>query len=440
MKTKNIMKTKKIQWWLIAIPVILFLLPIPTIVAIIAAIAVGYYLYRQYHQEAERKKLLETIDSDIQSGNLDALYIEELMESYPDLMPVVTEKIRNWGKKQLDRFNDFESLVNDPDVEVAYNATAFGSHNTDELTLQQEKSLERICPIIEKGLATLVNKIASANTLDEVIDNYENIASRTIFYGELSIVFDNYMKDAYKTAIKRISEIPLPEKTVEVTCKFSDQSYYSEEDDASGQFENCVVRITRESFVVETLKVSHLKLSATTSYYDSSLPSEYEVEYESTDSRDDVYFKLKGSIVPLLAALEQRFISRAREERDNMIKQTADLNPMRFNDPVAHGRDCYYRGELKFSKKVAEDDSGELAVIAPEKDVIVYLFDKSLEFVSQDQHTSINIKDIMGIRINEHEDLFNVVRKGYVTPIGFHGDVLPLYKAIKALQERLLSQ
>lgn len=432
------MINQKIQWWLIAIPVILFLLPIPAIYAVIAAGAVGYFLYRQYNHVAGRKKLLETVDEYLKYGNLNCIEIEEQLEPYPDLRPMVTEKLRNWGIKQFEKFKDFDTLTEDSYIEDAINAIEFGAENSDELPPQIKQIQHRVDTIIESGFNKLIEEIKLANSLDGIIERYENIVCRTIF--SYYSLYNNYASEAYETAIERMLELPLPTDPIELNCRFADMSF--EDDDSSEDFEDCTVRITNESFVVKhsygTVKVPHLKLKVEDKCFIFS-PYKYEIEYESTDHRDDVIFKLRGEIIPLLEAIEQRFIENAKQIRDNVVTNTELLNPMRFNEPVANGRDCYYRGELLFSKKVAEDDSGDLAIIAPKKEVTVYLFDKTLEFVSQDEHASINIKDIMGMRINEYDDIFNIVRKGYSTPIGFQGDVLPLYKAIKALQARLLS-
>lgn len=433
-----------VMWWLLAVPVVAYILPLPSVVKFLIFIAVVVVLSVQYRKDKSNKEVLEMLsqlDNDLNNNKLDWEDYYNLKEEAPELWVVVSQKIKDWGVSKLRRNFSFDELVDNPQIDRYFGAIEISDQDDDYNCPEVNEFLDRHQDVFDNGFSQLISNLKSADTLQKVMNAYYRISTLQIygFNSSLGCLFGNYAREAAEIAMKKIAELPLPESNIDFKCQARD----SEDEELNNDYTGAIIVITPTSFVMQSdrsFRISHSKMEIYKPYLEFSQPYKYTTEICFTSDGQIEKYEIEGVDAPLIYALETRFIQQAQLQRQTMIAEVESLKPLQVDDPITFGKNCYFKGELQFSKKVAEDNMGELQVIAPGKDAMVYVLDNNLEFITNDGHVSVSLRDIYQMSINDDNSIMNIVRKGYATPIGFAGDVEPLYRCIKSVQNNIFGK
>ena len=174
------MEVIKQNWWLIAIPVVLFLLPISFFWTFLALVVCGYIFYKKSNAVSEYKEFLESVDNSIANNTLN---IANEISAWPSvekntaLMNDVKKRSVEWAKRRLKEIRTFDDIsysADDPIDTLAY-------YNTPELSAEIDKFVDRTAPIVGDQFDRCIDRIKNSKTLSgllKAIDEFDGESER----------------------------------------------------------------------------------------------------------------------------------------------------------------------------------------------------------------------------------------------------------------------
>ena len=446
------MEVIKQNWWLIAIPVVLFLLPISFFWTFLALVVCGYIFYKKSNAVSEYKEFLESVDNSIANNTLN---IANEISAWPSvekntaLMNDVKKRSVEWAKRRLKEIRTFDDIsysADDPIDTLAY-------YNTPELSAEIDKFVDRTAPIVGDQFDRCIDRIKNSKTLSgllKAIDEFDGESER-FTYGTLKLYYRilPWQTEAREEAIKNLSENIdryIDEKpSISLPCTYTPYDPFQDiniegAEDSDSEI-NSILIITGGTLRCDDMKISLAHAEVEFTPRDNS--AEDTLDITVCSKRGESEYSFRGSRMFLAYPILQKVIERAKYKANEMVLNQT-FEPFEISDPIAKGRKCLYQCSAEFARKIVnstEDDLDEgdsFKVCGQLVACKVYVFPNALEFIADGRHQSIGISDIVSADLNEYEDVLRIIRRGYATPIGFLDDNIDvLLRAILHAQKSL---
>lgn len=443
-----------IKWWLIIIPIVLWF--ISGFLAFIGFIAVGYVIYNQYKKNKLANEFLRDLEQDLRSGNIDVSLWD--FNRYPltnnNFKNHALLCVQSWGEQQLNKLSTFDDIFNNYKVQ-GYLDAAQCRQGEDSAILNAFWNRAEKC--FKEQKRTLINKIEKAKyaiTLSDILNNLpdENYGANRYF--KLKSQLTSHIEE--RLAKMEESEMGFPYQ-IKCELQMEDSEFSPTEDDYS--FDESDDSFDYEDYDdyndnnyglknigIVLIKISKDSISFTGDNNSTTIHLEnIEVNNVGGDSlkltmrkrRETLAIELRG-LEPVVPAWILKHYSDIARVRANDIKnQQLNFELTEVNDVAVNGRKCYYVCEASFVKKVVEQD-GELTCVGAEEYAKIYVTERSVEIVAN-SHVSLDLRNILNLRLNDYNDILMIVRRGYSNALGLTGDIEVLEKAIRYAQQKILN-
>lgn len=456
-------------WWLIFVPVILWLFS--GFLGFIALVGVGYLLYTQYQKRKKLNEFMQDLTQGLKNDNLnfDLWSFDEYPLTDSRVAEYACSQAVNWAGEKLNALKTYEDIFENPYVsdyiytadccinrkdvgpvsllnDLAGGRTFNDIHaNTAAVLSSFYDRAETVFKEYRQKIETKIAKAKYAKNLSDILDDINSL-NKDIFKWCL-IDFDSFEKHAASLVKNRLvgmsaSELGIP---FQMQCQIAEDNYSElselgfdniDEDLNELAYPHYDARIIISR---EDIAIISANENLTIKYRDITSCYEYEqsINISARTGRREREIKLEDIDPTVPIFILNKLIDEAKEKIKEQKESQLDFELMTVDDPVVLGRKCYYVCEAAFAKKVVEND-GDLSCIGNTEDAKIYVTERSVEIVSS-SHISLDLRNILNLRLNDYEDVLMIVRRGYSNAIGVTRDVDILEKAIRHAQSKLIN-
>lgn len=450
-----------IKWWLIIIPIALWF--ISGFLAFIGLIAVGYVIYNQYKKDKLSKEFLQDLEQSLRRGNVNVDIWD--FDCYPltnnNFKNHALSCVQSWGEQQLNKLSTFDDIFNNYKVQDYLDAAQCRQGEDSAILNAFWSRAEKCFKEQKQTLIDKIRKVKYAKTLSDILNDLpdENYGANRYF--KLKSQLTNHIEE--RLAKMEESEIGFP---YQIKCKLklqmedyefflsTEEDYSFDESEDSFDYEdfddgdnydnynnnrglknigNVLIKISKDSMTITggdngTIPLDNIEVI--------DIGDDF-IKLTTRKRRETLAIELSGLEPVVPAWILRHYSDIAREKVNDIKKRQLNFELTEVNDVAVNGRKCYYVCEASFVRKVVEQD-GELFCVGTEENAKIYVTERSVEIVAN-SHISLDLRNILNLRLNGYNDILMIVRRGYSNALGLTGDIEVLEKAIRHAQQKILN-